>query len=252
MKHFSALILFNIFFSATICLSNEIKNIKSCAVVLHGLARTSKSMNKISIILSKNDYIVWNETYPSKDKKIEDLSPIIDKAIQFCINKKSEKIFFVTHSMGGILVRHYFQNNNLKNRSADKKNVIKYVKAIVMISPPNHGSEIVDAFKSKSWFKWYNGPAGLQMGTDSDSLPNKLEDISIPIGIITGNVSSDPWFSYLFDSPNDGKVSVESAKLSEMKDFLVVPHGHTFIMNADEVIDQTLYFFENLKFKPKG
>ena len=62
------------------------------------------------------------------------------------------------------------------------------------------------------------------------------------IGIITGVSSSDPWFSPVIPGDDDGKVSVESAKLDEMSDFMTVPNGHTFIMRDETVIDQILYF----------
>ncbi len=214
---------------------------KKCLVAIHGLARTSNSLNKVEKKFKKIGFIVWNESYPSTEKKVEDLSNVVGRGLDFCKSQNAESIYFITHSMGGILVRHYFQ---------DKMNdpLIIKIKAVVMLSPPNHGSEIVDAFKSQSWFKWFNGPAGLQMGTEITSLPNSLKSIPLNIGVITGNVSSDPWFSYLFGGPNDGKVSVESAKLKEMKDFLVVPRGHTFIMDSDDVIKNIVYFFEHSVF----
>lgn len=249
MIHLMLLISLFLGLSTSMALSSDIDNKNSCVVIMHGLARTSNSMKKMAKNLEASGFSVWNQTYPSTEKKIENLSPIINRALEFCVIEGTEQIFFVTHSMGGILVRHYFQSDNLQNEQPNILKAKKLVKGIVMISPPNHGSEIVDAFKSKAWFKWYNGPAGLQLGTDTKSFPNTLSPIDIPVGIITGNVSSDPWFSYLFKGPNDGKVSVESAKLKEMKDFLVVPNGHTFIMNADEVIQQTMYFLKNSKFE---
>lgn len=212
-------------------------NKTKCLISLHGLARKSSSMNKIVREFKNKNYKVWNETYPSTEKKIEDLSTYVKKGLDFCNTNNTNEVYFVTHSMGGILVRHYFQNFN-------DKNILSKIKAVVMLAPPNHGSEIVDAFKTKSWFKWFNGPAGQQLGTDQNSLPNQLKRIPLNIGVIIGNSTSDPWFSYLFSGPNDGKVSVESAKLKEMKDFLVVPHGHTFIMDSDIVIKNIFNFFE--------
>ncbi len=212
---------------------------KKCVILLHGLARSKNSMGLLADYFKSKKFLVFNKSYPSTQQNIETLSAVVGDGIKDCEEANASKIYFVTHSMGGILVRQYFQSKTINAKIA----------AVVMISSPNHGSEIVDAFKNKSWFKWYNGPAGLQLGTAPSSLPNTLKPINIPIGIITGNVSSDPWFSYLFKGPNDGKVSVESAKLKEMKALLVVPWGHTFIMNSPEVHNQTFYFFENLKFQ---
>jgi len=93
------------------------------------------------------------------------------------------------------------------------------------------------------------GPAGQQLSTQNSSKPNTLKPIPGIIGIIAGSVTSDPWFAWMFDGPNDGKVSVQSARLDEMADFLVVEHGHTFIMNNDDVIEQVLYFLKHGKFK---
>jgi hypothetical protein len=147
-------------------------------------------------------------------------------------------VHFVTHSMGGILVRQYLQSNKIPGLGK-----------IVMLAPPNHGSEIVDQMKEGSLFQEIMGPAGQQLSTQPNSKPNSLNPIPGIIGIIAGSVTSDPWFAWMFDGPNDGKVSVESTRLHEMADFLVVERGHTFIMNSDDVIEQVLYFLKHGKFK---
>ena len=113
---------------------------------------------------------------------------------------------------------------------------------IVMLAPPNHGSEVSDYLKQYAWFESIVGPVGPALSTAADSIPNTLKPIPGVIGIITGDTSLDPWFSWMFVGPNDGKVSVNSARLDEMADFLVVDHGHTFIARGDDVIDQIEYF----------
>ncbi len=209
-----------------------------CVILLHGLGRTSWSMVKIGQAFRKQGYSVWNEGYDSKKQSVEQSARVIDDALAFCRAEGKSEIYFVTHSLGGILVRYYFQELEMPE-----------VKGVVMLAPPNHGSEVSDAYGDQFWFSWTSGMAGVQMGTAPESLPNTLKPITLPIGVIAGTVSSDPWFNHLFSGPHDGKVSVESAKLSEMKDFLTVESGHTFIMNSDLVIDQVFHFFENQKFK---
>ncbi len=213
----------------------------SCVIVLHGLGRTSSSMNKIADALSGNSYKVWNETYPSREKPISDLAKLaIEPALEFCKSQGINEINFVTHSLGGILIRYYLQDHNIDN-----------LNRIVMLSPPNKGSEIVDQLKALKIFQFITGPVGQQLGTDQNSVPNQLNPIEGEIGIIIGNSSSDPWFSWLIPGEDDGKVSVTSSKLNEMKDFLIVDHGHTFIMNKDDVIKQILSFLEFGEFKHK-
>jgi hypothetical protein len=139
--------------------------------------------------------------------------------------------------MGGILVRQYFQL-----RSTER------VGAVVMLAPPNHGSPIVDKFRDAGWFRWAMGPAAQELGTGPDSLPNRLGPVALNIGVIAGTSTSDPWFAFLFRGGNDGKVSVESTRLAEMRDHLTVDAGHTFLMRSNEVIHQTLHFLEFQRF----
>lgn len=208
-------------------------------ILLHGMGRTKYSMRKIAKQLSQTGFQVVNINYPSTKKPIATLiQNYIEPIYQQLLQDGASKIHFVTHSLGGILVRQFLQTHTLPSSSR-----------IVMLSPPNRGSEIVDKFKHRWWFKLINGSAGQVLGTGNLSLPNSLKPVDAEIGIITGNRSSDPWFSYIIPGENDGKVSVASARLSEMKDFEVVKVGHTFIMNNSNVIEQIICFLKKGKFQ---
>lgn len=209
---------------------------KECVVLLHGLGRTSFSMKKLERALEKNGYIAWNKSYPSREKTIEELAQTVGAGIGHCRKEKASKIHFVTHSLGGILVRQYFQDHRVPEAHR-----------AVMLGPPNHGSEIVDRNRDAWWFQKAMGPAGRQLGTGPDSLPNRLIPVALEIGIIAGT-DGGSMFARDFHDENDGKVSVESAKLAGMKDFLVVDTGHTFIMNSGEVIGQVLHFLRQGRF----
>lgn len=139
--------------------------------------------------------------------------------------------------MGGILVRHYLSKNHLENLGR-----------VVMLSPPNQGSEAVDRLSSVPGFYFLNGPSGRQLGTLKNSLPKKLGPANFEVGIITGSRSINLFLSWLIPRKDDGKVSIESAKLEGMTDFLVLPHTHVFIMKSDGVIDQILYFLKKGRF----
>ena len=218
--------------------TTEIEAQSSCVVLLHGLGRSGDSMRKIADSLTKSGYIVWNQSYPSRDKPISELAQAaIEPAVNFCRDKKVKQIHFVTHSLGGILVRYYLQDHQIESLGR-----------IVMLSPPNKGSEIVDELKQLKIYQLFTGPAGQQLGTDVNSLPNSLRPIAGEIGIIIGNSSSDPWFSWLIPGEDDGKVSVERARLDEMKDFLIVEEGHTFIMRKQSVIEQVKAFLASGQF----
>jgi hypothetical protein len=195
-------------------------------------------MNKAEAVFSEQGYNTLNVSYPSREHRIEKLSPeVIGNAIKQCSAKKFEAIHFFTHSMGGILLRYFLQHHDSGSTGR-----------AVMLSPPNQGSELVDELAGFPGFRFINGPAGLQLGSDVNSIPSKLGPINIETGIITGNKSINPLLSRLIPGANDGKVSVASARLENMTDFLVVPYTHSFIMRREEVIRQALYFFQNGRF----
>jgi len=212
-----------------------------CAILLHGMGRTSLSMGPIADALQEEGYQVWNESYPSLTQSVEEIAaPAIDAGLEYCKSKQALKVNFVTHSLGGIIVRYYLQDHQIDNLGR-----------IVMLAPPNKGSEVTDEMKDGFFYKTFMGPAGQSLGTDSNSLPNKLKPIGGEIGIIAGQKNAEPWFLPEIPGGDDGKVAVERTKLSEMKDFLLVQAGHTFIMRNDEVIQQILYFLKNGKFEKK-
>ena len=213
-------------------------NTHECVIVLHGLGRTALSMSRIEDALENNNYLVWNESYPSTSDNIEELSDAaVNEGLEFCKSKHAAAIHFVTHSLGGILVRQYLQHNSIAGLGR-----------IVMLSPPNQGSEVADLLNEYSLYHLVLGPAAAQLGTDEDSLVRQLKPVKGEIGIITGDNSLDPWFSPVIPGEDDGKVSVESAKLDEMSDFITVHNGHTFIMRDQRVIKQILYFLEHGRF----
>lgn len=210
-----------------------------CVILLHGLGRTKYSMNHIAERLKDLGYRVWNEGYPSTEKGIASLvSDHVRPAVEWAEKLGARKIHVVSHSLGGILIRAYLQENTLPIGSR-----------IVMLSPPNKGSEVVDTLKSFSLYRWIMGPAGQELGTSSDSFPNRLKPVAADIGIIAGTRSMEPWFSMLIPGQDDGKVSVESTKLEEMNDFLAVKSTHPFIMNDRQVIDQVIIYIGRGRFR---
>jgi len=214
-----------------------------CVILLHGLGRTSDSMDDMAAALKAAGFNALNLDYPSREHPIETLAiEAIERGLHQCRNKGGKKVHFVTHSMGGILVRYYLN-----------RHVIPELGRVVMLSPPNQGSEAADELKDNTFYQWYFGPAGQQLGTDPEALVFRLGPVTYPVGIITGNKPTwfDAWLSDDIPGDDDGKVAVERAKVEGMSDFLVVPYGHTFIMNSQEVIEQTIYFLRHSRFQTR-
>ncbi len=203
-------------------------------ILLHGLARTSRSMNKAAKLLAAYGYKIANVDYPSRSADINILAQkYIAQALKQCDTEGIKKIHFLTHSMGGILLRNY-----LSSQTIDK------LGRVVMLAPPNQGSEVVDKLGSWKLFYYLNGPAGLQLGTADNSAPNQLGPVNFQLGVIAGSKSINPFLSRLIPGANDGKVSVSRAQVEGMNDFIVMPYSHSFIMRREPVIEQALHFIQ--------
>jgi triacylglycerol lipase len=208
---------------------------RGTVVLLHGLARTHRSMRPMEDALVERGYRVMNLGYPSTTHTWEELVDTLGVALAACC-RGGQPVHFVTHSMGGILVRAYLAERELPGLGR-----------VVMLSPPNQGSEIVNRLPEEL-LELLLGPASIRLGTDPSSVPSRLGPVNFELGIITGDISMNPLFSSWLPGDDDGRVAVESAWVEGTSDFLVVPATHTFIMRREEVIAQVLAFLEAGKF----
>ena len=208
-----------------------------CVALLHGLWRTENSMNPLEEALRAAGYRVHNVEYDSTDHAIETLA---EQAVSAGVNacEDAPRLHFVTHSLGGILVRQYLEYHDIDRLGR-----------VVMLGPPNQGSEVVDRYGQWPGFRWFSGPAGLQLGTGEASVPRALGPAHFDLGIIAGNRSLNPILSQTLPGPDDGKVSVDSTRVQGMDDHLELPVNHVFMMRDDEVIGQVLYYLEHGEFQ---
>lgn len=201
-------------------------------VLLHGLARSAASMATLERALQQAGYRVCNVDYPSRQYSIEALArDYVAPAVARCTGSADRPVHFVTHSMGGIIVRQMAATG-----------AITGIRRVVMLGPPNHGSELVDQMQTVRLFSAVGGPAGSQLNTGAASMPQSLGPAGFELGIIAGTRSVNPLLSLMIPGADDGKVSVESARLDGASDFLALAVSHPFIMVDGRAIAQTLHF----------
>jgi hypothetical protein len=197
--------------------------VKPLVVLLHGLARGRGSMSRLDSYLRAHDFETWSHTYPSRKHSIVYLADALtEQLVSFAGDRP---VHAVTHSLGGVIVRHLHDPRIHWGR-------------IVMLAPPNQGSQLAKTLVRNPLFRWFYGPAATELA-DATSWPPP----PAPFAVIAGtrsraltNVTS--WtMGRLFpaNEPNDGTVAVTETKLAAMTAFAEVDATHTWIMNSPEV-----------------
>jgi hypothetical protein len=185
--------------------------------------------------LKHRGYRVINLRYPTARLSIQQISdrylaPLLESETV----TKARRVDFVTHSQGGILLRQYLSGRALTNLGR-----------VVMLAPPNHGSELSDRLQANPVTRALLGPGFLELGTAPDSLPNRLGPIQFDCGVIAGDRSLNPFLSSFLPGPNDGKVTVASARMPGLADFLVVHNSHTWLMWRSRTLNAVSRFLES-------
>jgi len=232
-----ALVLFtiaNAFFKH----NNKEASNQEIIVLLHGLGRSNASMWLLASRLENAGYFVQRVGYRSLEQNPDEILMDISAQINQCCQKHSHNVHFVGHSLGGLMVRAYLQNNKV-----DK------LGRVVLLGTPNQGTEAADHFNN-SWLMDILGPTAKTLGTNDKSFPKSLKAPYYPVGIIAGEHKSkfnDP----VIPGKDDGLVSVEATKIDGMTDFIIIETGHSMMRYNSEVADQTIEFIKNGAFKEK-
>lgn len=251
---FRILILYFIFFALSGCAStqqaaSQVSTLETVSpdtaarnnqtvILLHGLNRSARSMRKMSMALAADGYDVCSINYPSRYFTVATLAnEYVLPKINACVSTTTEAVNFVTHSMGGIIVRQL--DEDLKFYPQGR---------IVMLSPPNQGSEVVDRMSNTWYFQQLAGPAGNELGTTEAGLPKSLPKPTMPFAVIAARHSNSA-MSFIIPGDDDGKVSLQNMQLDNMEEFIIVNSTHSFMMGNAQTIQYVLHFLKNGCFK---
>jgi pimeloyl-ACP methyl ester carboxylesterase len=204
-------------------------------VLVHGLYRSERSMQPLASRLAAAGYTVHNLRYASTQGTPDELEAALEAQVASCCADAAQ-VHFVTHSLGGILVRAMLARHAPDNLGR-----------VVMLAPPNHGSEFVDWLGSS--FAFALGPTGRELGTAPTSLPNRLPPATYSLGVIAGTTSWNPFSAWVLPGESDGTVSVASTRLDGMSDFVALPSSHTFILRSDAAAERVLEFLRAGRFQ---
>jgi triacylglycerol esterase/lipase EstA (alpha/beta hydrolase family) len=212
----------------------------ACVVLLHGIGLRGYVMKRLESALGRDGYRVVNLSYPSRKMSFENLvRDYLPDQLRQHETGRAPRLHFVTHSFGSLLVRYHLQHARPANLGR-----------VVMIGPPNHGSTAADRAKDHALLRRFLGENLARLGTGEQAIVRQLGPADFEAGIIAGRSSINPLFARALGPDNDGAVTVRSARLEGMKDFLVVPYSHTVMLWRREVIAQTLAFLRTGRFAP--
>jgi triacylglycerol lipase len=192
---------------------------KPLVVLLHGLARGQGSMAKLGRFLRARGFDTVARTYPSRRHSI---SYLATEVADWIVEQAGERpVSAVTHSMGGVIVRHLHDARIRWDR-------------IVMLAPPNRGSQLAAALVKNPVFGWYYGPAGAELA-DGSQWPQPPAPFAVIAGTrgfaLTNPTSWTVGRRFAAATKHDGTVAVDETRLEGMAAFAEVDATHTWIMN---------------------
>ncbi len=212
-------------------------NASNKIILMHGINGSSSELRVIEQYLISQGESVENLDYPSTEYPIEVLVSkyVGSKLEQFA--QEVDTVHFACHSMGNIVLRYYLKDH--PNYPYGR---------IVMMGPPNQGSQLTDTFKKWKYYKKRYGPAGDQIGTDVEDLLKLPRYLPRDTGIIAGSKSMFFVYSWILPGKDDGKVSHASMKSPGYVDFVTVPYHHDEMTYEEDVAVLILSFINNGEF----
>ena len=231
-------VVLTIFTSAKVLFAKDkvIPDNKEVVVLLHGLGRNVTSMWLLASRLEDAGYYVHRVGYSSLDQKPDDILKDISLQINQCCQKHNQSVHFVGHSLGGLMVRAYLQNNKIDRLGK-----------VVLLGTPNKGSEMADYF-SNSCLIDLVGPTAKALGTDNNGFAQSLKLPYYPVGIIAGEMNCN-LNNPVIPGKDDGLVSIEATKVDGVTDFIIIKTGHSMMRYNSEVAEQTIEFIKYGQFK---
>jgi triacylglycerol lipase len=206
-------------------------------VLLHGLWRSRLSMAWPLYKIRAAGFRAVAMTYPSRSRPIEGLSSYVAERLP---DPGGGRVHFVTHSLGGLVVRHLAKSNRPE-----------WLGRVVMIGPPNQGSRLARRLARSRTMRALAGPVGPLLAAPPEEVVRVLGPVEFELGVIAGDVRRSVLAGWLA-GPSDGRLLVPETQIEGMSDFVAVPRGHALLMNDARTIEQTIHFLRHGSFRRAG
>ena len=206
---------------------------KETVILLHGMGRSRLSMVVLSHRFKQAGYRTLNFPYSQMGSSLNELSDKLKGFIQERVN--TPRYNLVAHSLGNVIIRNAF-----------RKEWPPGLGRIVMLAPPNQPADLAKRFKKNLIYRLFTGDSGQKLSEEEF-----YADLPVP-EVDFGVIAGDKGQKLSFAEPNDGLVAVKETKLEEMKDFIVLQHAHTFIMNCRDTFEHCKSFIETGNFQAKA
>ena len=196
------------------------ENHRDVVVLVHGLGGNRLDMWPIGRRLKRLGFKVRNWGYRSVGNRIESHATRLAGDLTDLDRQVAGRIHLVTHSMGGIISRTMFAQNDFAN-----------IGRVVMLAPPHQGSHV--ARKLTRYIGWLS-PSLQQLSDSADSfvngLPNSFEQKGIEFAIVEstkdrvivqGGVHLDGYRDYARVEGQHGILPWYPKTIQLVEDFLV-------------------------------
>jgi len=215
---------------------------RECVVLLHGVGMGAWVMSPLASALEEAGYRTLNLSYPSRQLPIEQIAgEWLPVKLREGGVEAAPRVHFVAHSMGSLVTRLYLRDHRPANLGR-----------VVMLGPPNHGSAAADRSSRNAFLRALMGVNLPRLGTGEAAIARQLGPADFELGIIAGKSALNPLFGKDLGTEHDGAVTVESARLEGMRDFIVLPHSHTVMLWRSAVHAQVLAFLRDGRFVHAG
>lgn len=193
--------------------------------LIHGLMGSRYEFRKINRALTANGFSTDFFSYKSRTDELRSVAEKLYKKVK---EDNVSQVTFVTHSMGGLVLRAMCELSD-----ADKD--FPLIFRVVMIAPPNQGAVSANTLYKNKFFRWIMGVNLKHICPSPDALSRTLPVPKIAeVGIIAG----------VFKNDNDGEVKVEETKLGTEKDFVTVKAHHLYILQNTDAVHYTVNFLK--------